>query len=120
MTLIEEFEQVAQKFKGFELLKPCIELGKIWRTNREYKSLNGTLLIAGSDGIVEIDSNGNVLLFDQFRAIGSGGIFAETAAEVLFNHTEYDCRQIAEESMKIASKKCVYTNDNFIKHKLIW
>ena len=109
-----------QKYQGFELIKPCIELAKKWRTNREYKSLNASLLIAGKDGIVEMDSQGNVILFEEIRAIGSGGIFAETAAEMLYKHTDFDCQKIAEESMLAAARKCVYTNDNFVKNKLVW
>ena len=118
--MIEEFEKILKQYQGFELLKPCVELAKIWRTNREYRNLNGSLLISGKEGIVEIDSQGNVLFFDEFRAIGSGGIYAEVAAEMLFKHTDFDCQKIAEESMKLAAKKCIYTNDEFVKHKLIW
>jgi ATP-dependent HslUV protease subunit HslV len=120
LTLIEDFEQIVSKFQGFELLKPCVELAKKWRTNREYKSLSGVLLIGGKDGIVEIDSNGNVLLFDEIRSVGSGGIFAEAAAEMLYKHTQMNCQEIAEESMGYAAGKCAHSNSNFVKHRLVW
>src|SRR5439155_24667656 len=44
-------------------------------------------------------------------AIGSGGPFAQSAAQALADHTQLSARQIAEEAMKIASKICIYTNE---------
>jgi ATP-dependent HslUV protease subunit HslV len=44
-------------------------------------------------------------------AIGSGGPYAQAAAEALSRHTQLSARQIAEEAMKIAGKMCIYTND---------
>jgi len=44
-------------------------------------------------------------------AIGSGGPYAQSAAEALTQHTQLSARQIAEEAMKIAGKMCIYTND---------
>ena len=69
---------------------------------------------------MEIDNHGNVLLFEETRAIGSGGIFAESAAEMLYKHTEFDSQKIAEESMEYAASKCAFSNNNFVKHKLVW
>ena len=111
---------MVKKYQGFELLKPCLELSKKWRTSRSYKSLEGTLLIAGKDGIIELDSSGNVLLHEEFRSIGSGSVFAETSAEMLYRHTDFSVQRIAEESMQLAAKRCVYTNDSFIKQRMIW
>jgi HK97 family phage portal protein len=45
-------------------------------------------------------------------AIGSGGPFAQAAAQALADHTELPARQIAAEAMKIAGKMCIYTNDS--------
>ncbi len=45
-------------------------------------------------------------------AIGSGGPFAQAAAQALANHTTLSAREIAEEAMKIAGKMCIYTNDS--------
>ena len=44
-------------------------------------------------------------------AIGSGGPYAQAAAQALSEHTELSAHQIAEEAMKIAGKMCIYTND---------
>ena len=45
-------------------------------------------------------------------AIGSGGPYAQAAAQALANHTKLSARQIAEEAMKVAGKMCIYTNEN--------
>ena len=44
-------------------------------------------------------------------AIGSGGPFAQAAAQALADHTQLSPREIADEAMKIAGRMCIYTND---------
>src|SRR6202142_2489651 len=51
-------------------------------------------------------------------AIGSGGPYAQAAAQALAEHTELTARQIAEEAMKIAGKMCIYTNDKVTVEEL--
>ena len=51
-------------------------------------------------------------------AIGSGGPFAQAAAEALSAHTKLSAREIAEQAMKIAGKMCIYTNENFTIEEL--
>lgn len=51
---------------------------------------------------------------DQFRGIGSGSFFAECAAEALYDLENFTAEMIANKSMLIASKKCIYTNNNFV------
>ena len=36
----------------------------------------------------------------------------EAAAQALVTHTQLTARQIAEESMRIAGRMCIYTNDS--------
>ena len=64
---------------------------------------NQTFLLSGQGDVIEPDGG--------IAAIGSGGPFAEAAAKALADHTQLTARQIAEESMKIAGKMCIYTND---------
>ena len=47
----------------------------------------------------------------RIAAIGSGGPFAQAAAQALADHTQLSAREIAEEAMKIAGRMCIYTND---------
>ena len=42
--------------------------------------------------------------------VGSGGLFAESAAKALLAHTEMSAEEIARASMKIAADKCIYTS----------
>jgi ATP-dependent HslUV protease, peptidase subunit HslV len=63
-----------------------------------------TFLIAGNGDLIEPD--------DGVVAIGSGGAYALAAARALSKFTELGAREIAEESMKIAGKICIYTNDS--------
>ena len=46
-------------------------------------------------------------------SIGSGSVFALSAAKALLRNTDFDAKKIAEEAMKIASETCVYTNNNY-------
>ena len=63
-----------------------------------------TFLLSGQGDVIEPDGG--------VAAIGSGGPYAQAAAEALARHTQLTARQIAEESMKIAGKMCIYTNDS--------
>lgn len=67
------------------MLRPCVELAKKWRTDSQYKRLEGSVLVVDKDNIIEIDGCGNVLTHDWFRSIGSGGLYAECAAEALYD-----------------------------------
>ena len=62
-----------------------------------------TFLLSGQGDVIEPDGG--------VAAIGSGGPYAQAAAEALSRHTQLTARQIAEEAMKIAGKMCIYTND---------
>jgi ATP-dependent HslUV protease subunit HslV len=55
---------------------------------------------------------------EGIAAIGSGGAFALSAATALMQNTKMSARHIAEQSMKIAGKICIYTNDNFVFEEL--
>ena len=49
---------------------------------------------------------------DGVCAIGSGGNYALAAARALYEETDFSAEQIATKALKIASKICVFTNDN--------
>jgi ATP-dependent HslUV protease subunit HslV len=69
--------------------------------------------------IVLISGNGDVIVpEDNIAAIGSGGNFARAAARALIRHTTLDARGIVEESLRIASEICIYTNDYFTIEEL--
>ena len=52
-------------------------------------------------------------------AIGSGGSYALAAARALYENTELPAREIAEKSLRIAGKICIYTNDTLMVEELV-
>jgi ATP-dependent HslUV protease subunit HslV len=83
------------------------------------RSLEALMIVADTENLLVISGNGEVIVPDQdFVAIGSGGNFAYSAANALFNHTDMTAEEIVRESLKIASSICVYTNDHITVEKL--
>lgn len=118
ITLMEQLEVFVDKYPRHQLLKPCIELAKKWRTEPSYKRLEASLLVVDKREIIEIDGCGNVMVHDKFRGIGSGGPYAECAAEALYDLEDFDSEMIAQKAMHIASSKCIYTNNNFVIERI--
>ena len=77
------------------------------------------MIVADKEDMLVVSGNGEVIAPDQdFIAIGSGGNYAYSAANALFNHTDMSAEEIVRESLKIASSICVYTNDHITVEKL--
>lgn len=116
--LIEGLEQVMAKYPK-QTLKSCISYAKEWRTGKQLRHLEATLIVIDKDLIVELDGTGNVLEIEDVIGIGSGGLYAECAARALIGHTPLTGEQIAQEAMKIAASKCIYTSDRFVMEKIV-
>jgi ATP-dependent HslUV protease, peptidase subunit HslV len=58
--LIEGLEQVMSKYPK-QTLKSCISYAKEWRTGKQIRHLEATLIVIDKDLIVELDGTGNVL-----------------------------------------------------------
>ncbi len=111
-SLFSRFETKLEQFNG-NLSRAVVELAKDWRTDKILRHLEALLLVADAKNTFLLSGNGDVIEPDEdIAAIGSGGPFAHAAATALIRHTELTARQIAEESMRIAGKTCIYTNDN--------
>jgi ATP-dependent HslUV protease subunit HslV len=111
-SLFSRFETKLEQFNG-NLSRSVVELAKDWRTDRVLRHLEALLLVADVKNTFLLSGNGDVIEPDEdIAAIGSGGPFAHAAATALMRHTKLSARQIVEESMKIAGKTCIYTNDN--------
>lgn len=102
-----------------QTLKSCITYAKEWRTGRQMRHLEATLIVIDKGLIVELDGTGNVLEIEDVIGIGSGGLYAECAARALLAHTQLSGEEIAQESMKIAASKCIYTSDRFVMEKIV-
>ncbi len=110
-TLFSRFEAKLEQYHG-NLGRAAVELAKDWRTDKFLRHLEALLLVSDKEQTYLLSGQGDVIEPDgAVAAIGSGGPYAQAAAQALSEHTELSAHQIAEESMKIAGKMCIYTND---------
>nr|MBP7322577.1 ATP-dependent protease subunit HslV [Deltaproteobacteria bacterium] len=117
-TLFEKFEAKLEQYNG-NMTRAAVELAKDWRTDRVLRRLEALLIIADADSCFIISGTGDVIEPDDMViAIGSGGAYAQAAAKALFDHTDLSAREIAVESMKIAARLCIYTNDEITVEEL--
>lgn len=110
-TLFSRFEAKLEQYHG-NLGRAAVELAKDWRTDKFLRHLEALLLVSDKDQTFLLSGQGDVIEPDTgIAAIGSGGPFAQAAAQALADHTQLSPREIAEEAMKIAGRMCIYTND---------
>ena len=111
-ALFSRFETKLEQFNGI-LSRAAVELAKDWRTDRALRHLEALLLVADAKNTYLISGQGDIIEPDDgVAAIGSGGQVASAAAKALMAHTQMSAREIAEESMRIAGKVCIYTNES--------
>ncbi len=110
-TLFSRFEAKLEQYHG-NLGRAAVELGRDWRTDKFLRNLEALLLVSDKDQTFLLSGQGDVIEPDSgIAAIGSGGPYAQAAAQALLEHTQLSAREIAEQAMKIAGKMCIYTND---------
>jgi len=114
-SLLEKFEEKLTAYNG-NLKRGAIELAKMWRTDRYLKHLEAMLIAASKDEILIISGTGDVLEPDNhIAAIGSGSMYAQSAAMALVKHAPHlSAKEIVEQSLHIAADICIYTNHNLI------
>ena len=111
LTLFERFESQLEKHGG-QLRRAAIELAKEWRTDRVLRRLEAWLIVADRKEMLLLSGEGDVIEpDDEVIAIGSGGGYAQAAAKALLQHSDLGAAEIARTSMEIASRLCVYTNN---------
>jgi ATP-dependent HslUV protease subunit HslV len=116
-TLFELFE--AKLEKHGQLTRAAVELAKDWRTERRFGKLEALLAVADKETSLIVSGTGDVIEpEDGLVAIGSGGMYALSAARALLAHTGLDARRVAEEALKIAGDVCIYTNQNIVVEEL--
>ena len=117
-SLFSRFEAKLEQYHG-NLGRAAVELAKDWRTDKALRHLEALLLVADPHTTFLISGQGDVIEPDGgIAAIGSGGPYAQAAAQALCAHTQLSARQIAEEAMKIAGRMCIYTNETFTIEEL--
>lgn len=69
------------------------------------------LLLSGTGDVIEPDH--------QVVAIGSGAMYAQSAALALKKHAPHlTAEEMVKESLNIAADICIYTNHNLVVEKL--
>jgi ATP-dependent HslUV protease subunit HslV len=117
-TLFSRFEAKLEQYHG-NLGRAAVELAKDWRTDKFLRHLEALLIVTDKETTFLLSGQGDVIEPDTgIAAIGSGGPFAQAAAQALADHTQLSPREIAEESMKIAGRMCIYTNDRITIEEL--
>ncbi len=112
LTLLERLEGKFESHPG-NVRRAAVELARDWRTDRVLRKLEAMLLLGDAETLLMVSGNGDVIEPDDgVAAIGSGGGYALAAARALVRHTDMDARAIAEESLRVASEICIYTNAN--------
>jgi ATP-dependent HslUV protease, peptidase subunit HslV len=108
-TLFEYFERKLEKHNN--LTRAAIELAKDWRTDRMLRRLEALLCVADEENSLLISGNGDVIEPEHdLIAIGSGGAYAQAAAQALLQNTDLPARAIVEKALDIAGDICIYTN----------
>ena len=117
-TLFERFEGKLEKHGG-NLTRAAVELAKDWRTDRLLRRLEALLIVADLQTTFLLSGTGDVIEPEHdLAAIGSGGAYAQAAAQALLIHSDLDARTIVEQALKIAAGICIYTNENLTFEEL--
>lgn len=112
-TLIEKFEEKLNAYGG-NLKRSAIELAKEWRTDRYLRRLEAMMIVANEEEMLIISGTGDVIEPDnQIAAIGSGSMYAQSAALALKKHAPHlTAEEMVREGLNIAADICIYTNHN--------
>src|SRR5215470_7879781 len=86
-SLFSRFEGKLDQYHG-NLGRAAVELAKDWRTDKFLRNLQALLLVSDKEQTFLLSGNGDVIEPDSgIAAIGSGGPFAQAAAQALADHT---------------------------------
>ena len=114
-TLVDRIEEKLNSYGG-NMKRAAIELAKEWRTDRYLRRLEAMLILANKSELLMVSGTGDVIEPDNdIAAIGSGSMYAQSAALALKNHASHlNAEEIVRESLGIAANICIYTNHNII------
>jgi ATP-dependent HslUV protease, peptidase subunit HslV len=117
-ALLTRFETKLEQYQG-QLERAAVELGKDWRTDKFLRHLEALLIVADKKDAFLISGKGDVISSDEgLLAVGSGSMYALSAARAMQKHTQLSVKEIALESLKIAAEICIYTNSDIIVEEL--
>ncbi|MFR4798147.1 MAG: HslVU peptidase proteolytic subunit, partial [Lentihominibacter sp.] len=117
-SLTEKFESKLDEHGG-NLKRAAVALAQLWRSDKAMRNLEALMIVADKEDMLVLSGTGEVIEPDQpFVAIGSGGNYAYSAANALYNNTDLGAEEIVRKSLEIAASICVYTNDHISVEKL--
>ena len=117
-TLLQRFEEKVEAYNG-NLYRSAIDLAKDWRTDRYLRRLEAMLIVMDKNKMLLISGTGDVIEpDDDIIAIGSGGLYALSSGKALLKHTQLSAKEIVEESLRIASEICIFTNQSITIEEL--
>ncbi|MCP5061701.1 MAG: ATP-dependent protease subunit HslV [Ignavibacteriae bacterium] len=110
-TLLGRFEEKLEQYRG-NVERSVVELAKDWRTDKYLRKLEALLAVVSEDKTFVVSGTGDVIEpDDKIIAIGSGGMYALSAAKMLVKYSKLSAEEIVKEALKTASEICIYTND---------
>lgn len=118
-TLLDRFDEKLNAYGG-NMKRSAIELAKDWRTDRYLRKLEAMLITVNKEEILIVSGTGDVLEPDkQVAAIGSGSMYAQSAALALKKHAPHlSAEEMVRESLTIAADICIYTNHNLVIERI--
>ena len=117
-ALFSRLETKLEQCQG-NLNRAAVELAQEWRTDRALRHLEAYLLATDGRATYLLSGTGDVIEPDDgLLAVGSGGHFALAAGRALLRHTKMPAKQIALESLKIASDICIFTNAEIVVEEI--
>ena len=118
-TLLDRFDEKLNAYGG-NMKRAAIELAKDWRMDRYLRRLEAMLITVNKEELLMLSGTGDVIEPDhQVAAIGSGAMYAQSAALALKKHAPHlSAEEIVRESLTIAADICIYTNHNLVVEKI--
>lgn len=117
-TLLTRFETKLEQFQN-QLERAAIELSKDWRTDKYLRNLEALLIVADKNDAFLLSGKGDVIASDDgLLSVGSGSMYALSAARALMKHTDLPATEIASEALRIAGEICIYTNGEIVLEEL--
>ena len=77
--------------------RAAVALAQLWRSDKAMRNLEALMIVADKEDMLVLSGTGEVIEPDQpFVAIGSGGNYAYSAANALYNNTDLGCGRNCE------------------------
>lgn len=112
LTLFENLEKKLDEYRG-NLQRSAVEFARDWRSDRVLRRSEALIVAVDAESGYLLSGTGDVLEPDDgVLSIGSGGSIALSSARALLKHSVLTAKEVVEESLKITSEICVYTNDS--------